>query len=137
MIVVVVVRIHFWIVPTRRRPAWRSNSCCSAAESGSSSNRRQQSLLERREQSIGETAPMQGRPETIARPRKMMPDRPRIQARVDPHEQDPQVGGNHVANRLAVSGSEFVLRWLGRSVTRGMSDSLAQASSGRGGSDTE
>jgi hypothetical protein len=42
----------------------------------------------------------------------MVADYSRIQARVEPHEWDPQVEGSDVANRLAVCGLEFVLSRL-------------------------
>ena len=58
--------------------------------------------------SFGETGGVQRGPEAVARPGEVMPDRPRVQPRVDAAEQDAQVRPNHVRDLPAVRPGDLL-----------------------------
>lgn len=72
-------------------------------------------LVERGKLPIRESRPMQRRPETIAGPRKMVARGGRVQAGIDPAEQNSQIGCDHIRHGFAVCGAKLCGRgfeWL-------------------------
>src|SRR5207248_2547627 len=65
-------------------------------------------VVERRPLSLREPGPVERLPEAVARPGEVVPDGPRVQSRVDPHEHHAEAISQKVGDRAAASGVELL-----------------------------
>src|SRR2546427_2489726 len=69
---------------------------------------RQILIVERRPLALGEARAVERLPEAVARPGEVVPDRPRVQPRIDAHEHHVELISEHVGDRAAASGVELL-----------------------------